>query len=67
MDVDGKIIQEVNLLNIDMENEEFIGEYSRVTEYGYLKHADGLLCYDDEEENYVNMGLRIRHDNEATA
>ena len=38
-----------------------------MTEYGYLKHADGLLCYDDEEENYVNMGLRIRHDNEATA
>ena len=32
-----------------------------------MKHSDEVLHYDDEEDNYVGMGLSISNGNEATA
>ena len=32
----------------------------------YLKNTYEVLHYGDEEENYVGMGLSIRHGNEVT-
>ena len=53
-------------MGIDMKYEEFISEYTRVIMYKYLKHADEVLHYDDEEDKYVGMVLIIRHGDEAT-
>ena len=40
VDVDRKIIQEVNLLNTDIKDEELISEYARMVEDKDFKHTD---------------------------
>ena len=53
------MIQEGNLLSLYMEDEEFISEYTHVIYDKDLNHTDEVFRYDDEEDNYVGMVLRI--------
>ena len=67
IDIFGRIIQEKYLLNIYIECKVFFGEYTSMIEGKYLKNAYEVLCYDDKEYDFFGIGLRIRHNDEASA
>ena len=59
--VDHDIIQQGKLLNLDMENEEFIEDYKRVIDSELLPHAEEQ----GGQQNYVGMELGIRRGDDA--